>query len=92
MLPFSARTVKQAVLAGRDIHGDEELGKHADWMDGILRKYADINEQNIDEILKKEIGIVFAGVLEDAGVFKRTAAGQAAFLRFVESVNAGLLA
>ena len=61
-------------------------------MDGILRKYADINEQNIDEILKKEIGIVFAGVLEDAGVFKRTAAGQAAFLRFVESVNAGLLA
>jgi galactose-1-phosphate uridylyltransferase len=28
-------------------------------------------------------------VLEDAGVFKRTAEGQAAFLRFVESVNAG---
>ena len=81
--------LKQAVLAGRDIHGDEELGKHADWMDGILKKYADIREQNIDEILKTEIGIVFAGVLEDAGVFKRTAEGQAAFLRFVESVNAG---
>jgi len=81
--------LKQAVLAGRDIHGDEELGKHADWMDGILKKYADIREQNIDEILKTEIGIVFAGVLEDAGVFKRTAEGQAAFLQFVESVNAG---
>jgi len=82
--------LKEAVLAGREIHGDEELDKHADWMDQIRSKYADINAGNIDEILKKEIGIVFAEVLEDAGVYKRTEEGQAAFLRFVDHVNKSL--
>ena len=36
--------------------------------------------------LKKEIGIVFAKVLEDAGVYKRTDEGKAAFKRFIESL------
>ena len=41
----------------------------------------------MDGILQKEIGVVFAKVLEDAGVYKRDEAGQKAFLRFVEAVN-----
>ena len=36
--------------------------------------------------LKKEIGIVFAKVLEDAGVYKRTDEGKVAFKRFIESL------
>ena len=82
--------LKEAVLSGRDIRGDAELVKHADWMDLIRSKYDDINAENIDDILKKEIGIVFAGVLEDAGVYKRTEEGQAAFLRFTDYVNKSL--
>ena len=39
------------------------------------------------DILKKEVGKVFMQVLCDAGVYKRTEAGQNAFLRFVEAVN-----
>ena len=35
------------------------------------------------EILHKEIGNVFMEVLEDAGVYKRDAEGQAAFDRFL---------
>ena len=39
------------------------------------------------DILHKEIGDVFMQVLEDAGVYKRTKEGQAAFDKFVESLN-----
>ncbi len=78
--------LKEAVLSGRDYRKDEELEKHADWMDEIRSKYADINEDNIDDILRREIGIVFAKVLECAGVYKRDEAGEAAFMRFVDSV------
>ena len=79
--------LKTAVLEGRDYRGDEELNKHADWMDDIRSRYTDIDESNIDDILKKEIGAVFSKVLEDAGVYKRTPEGQEAFMRFVNSVN-----
>ena len=37
-------------------------------------------------ILEQEIGKVFVGVLEDAGVFKCTAEGREAFRRFVDSL------
>ena len=79
--------LKKAVLEGRDYRQDEQLEKHADWMDDIRSRYDDLNEDNLDEILKKEIGIVFAKVLEDAGVYKRNEEGTAAFLRFVDYVN-----
>lgn len=39
------------------------------------------------DILKKEVGVVFAQVLEHAGVYKCTAEGRTAFLRFIESVK-----
>ena len=35
------------------------------------------------EILQKEVGEVFVHVLEDAGVFKCTEEGRAAFERFI---------
>ena len=44
--------------------------------------------QNLDSIIQEEIGLVFAQVLEDAGVYKRTAEGQAAFDRFLRHCGA----
>ena len=41
---------------------------------------------NIFDIVKKEIGITFVNVLENAGVFKRTEEGIAAFTRFINSL------
>lgn len=76
-----------AILAGEDIRKDEMLEKHADWVDAFLPKYQDVNKENITEILHKEIGDVFMRVLEDSGVYKRTQEGQAAFDRFVDSLN-----
>ena len=77
----------EAIVSGADIRKDEVLEKHADWVEEFLPEYKEINKENIMDILHKEIGNVFMQVLEDAGVYKRTAEGQAAFDRFVESLN-----
>lgn len=77
----------EAILSGADIRKDEELEKHADWVEAFLPGYQDVNRENIMEILHKEIGNVFMQVLEDAGVYKRDEEGQAAFDRFTASIN-----
>ncbi len=43
-------------------------------------------EENLHAIVQKEIGFVFAKVLECAGVYKRTPEGQAAFKKFLECI------
>jgi len=78
--------LREAILAGRDLRADEELSKHADWVDELRSRYT-FTSENTEAILRDEVGRVFEEVLEDAGVFKRDAQGQAAFLRFVESVK-----
>ena len=42
--------------------------------------------ESVRRLQEKEIGLVFMEVLEDAGVYKRTPEGQAAFDRFIESI------
>ena len=75
-----------AILAKTDIRADETLAKHADWVDKILPKYDSVTKENVMDILQKEVGIVFEKVLEHAGVYKRDADGQAAFMRFIKSL------
>ena len=70
------------IVNGKDIRSNEKIEKHADWVDAFRPKYPVINAENIDGILKEEIGLVFEKVLEDAGVFKQDTKGQAAFDRF----------
>lgn len=77
----------EAVLSGADLRGDEELAKHADWVEEFLPKYPSVDQNNIMEILHGEIGNVFMEVLEDAGVYKRDDAGQAAFDRFLSTLS-----
>lgn len=79
--------LKAAMVEGRDITGDLELSKHADWVEELKTKYDSFTSENIDKIIEDEVGLVFAKVLEHAGVYKRTEEGQAAFLRFAESVK-----
>ena len=78
--------LKEAILTGADLRGDEVLAKHADWVEEFAPKYEKIDASNIDGIIEKEIGLVFMEVLEDAGVYKRTPEGQAAFDRFLQSL------
>ena len=57
---------------------------HAPWAMDLLARHPELNADNVMDILRQETGQVFRGVLEDAGVFKRTPEGQAAFVRFTE--------
>ena len=74
--------INKGVKAVRE---DETLEKHADWVEEFAPKYK-ITADNVTEILRKEIGAVFAQVLADAGVFKRNEQGIQAFRKFTESL------
>ncbi|MDT2756778.1 UDP-glucose--hexose-1-phosphate uridylyltransferase [Enterococcus asini] len=58
---------------------------HLPWAEELKARYQ-FTAENVQEIVQKEVGLVFAKVLEHAGVFKRDEAGQAAFSRFIESL------
>ena len=79
--------VADCLAAGVDLRADERTAKHADWAEGIRAKHSSITEKNAMDIVKEETGLVFAQVLEHAGVYRRSEAGQAAFLKFIEQVN-----
>lgn len=78
--------LEEYILSGKDIRSNEKIEKHADWAYEFLKKYDTISADNIDSIVKKEIGLVFAKVLEYAGVFKRDAKGREAFDRFINTL------
>lgn len=79
--------LSDCIVNGKDYRSIKELEKHADWADEFLPSYAGkINSENVDKILRDEVGKVFVKVLEDAGVFKRDELGQKYFMRFIESV------
>jgi UDPglucose--hexose-1-phosphate uridylyltransferase len=78
--------LKDAMLCGKNIAEIESIAKHKQWADMIMSKY-DINEDNCEDIIKKEIGVVFTSILEQCGVFDRNEKGKAQFIKFMESVK-----
>ena len=78
--------VAAALVSGADLRADERTEKHAAWAEGFRDRYT-ITADNALEIVQKETGLVFAQVLEHAGVYKRTPEGQEAFLRFLRTVR-----
>ncbi len=83
-LKFEMELLAEYIIKDRDIASDEMLEKHADWVLEFLPKYSNISPDTVMDILKKEIGIVFTNVLEDAGVYKCTKEGRRAFKRFIQ--------
>ena len=75
----------EVLAAGGDPAEEPELAKHAPWAEELCARHS-FTQENVEDILRQEVGQVFAQVLEHAGVFKRSEEGAAAFLRFVESV------
>ncbi len=62
------------------------LAQHADWAAELLAKHPAFHAENAQGIIETEIGLVFAQVLADAGVYKLTQEGRAAFAKFIASV------
>jgi len=77
--------LKTYILEKKDIRSNETIAKHADWTEELKARYT-FTEENAEKILRREVGVVFATVLEHAGVYKCTPEGREAFLRFVQSV------
>ena len=50
--------LQTAILENRDITNDEALAKHAEWAEEIKAKYNNITAENIEGIIKAEIGIL----------------------------------
>ncbi len=76
--------LEDAILSGKDLRADDQLAPHADWAEEWMKKYDNLTADNIHKIVQDEIADVFSHVLEDAGVYKRTAEGRAAFKRFTD--------
>ena len=79
------------IVEGKDIRSNPDIEKHADWVDSFLPVYKEkgieITKDNAEDILKEEVGQVFAKVLEDAGVYKCTTEGREAFECFLNTVD-----
>ena len=58
---------------------------HLPWAKEIKSKYVtEWSDETAEEMLRREVGLKFQRVLEDAGVFKRDTNGQVAFRRFCD--------
>ena len=77
--------VADALVSGSNLWADERTAKHADWAENFASNYT-ITADNALDIVKQEIGKVFAKVLEHCGVFARTPEGKKQFLRFLNTV------
>ncbi len=60
---------------------------HQPWADRLKAEHPLVTEETAEEVIRDSVGQIFARVLEDAGVYKRTPEGQAAFMRFIEFVG-----
>ena len=89
VLPARLKTELAAVAdklaSGDDLRADPLTAAHADWAEGFMPNYT-ITADNALDVVYHETGLVFAKVLEHAGVYARTPEGKAAFLRFLEQV------
>lgn len=89
VLPARLKTelaaVAEKLAKGEDLRADPLTASHADWAEGFKGKY-EITADNALDVVQKETGLVFAQVLEHAGVYKRNAEGKEAFLRFLNAL------
>ena len=77
--------LEHRILNKENLWESDLTKSHAEWAEKWMPNY-EITEENLHAIVQKEIGFVFAKVLECAGVYKRTPEGQAAFKKFLECI------
>jgi UDPglucose--hexose-1-phosphate uridylyltransferase len=77
--------VADGLVSGADLRQNPLTRSHAQWAEQFSRNYT-ITAENAMDIVQEETGLVFAQVLEHAGVYARTEEGKAAFLRFLHSI------
>ncbi len=93
VLPSRLKEELEAMKAELRQHGDftknPKTAAHAVWLSELLCARPDLEtmpEEELEQFLEQEIGQVFVRVLEDAGVYKNTLDGLAAFRRFIDTL------
>lgn len=86
-LATELEAVKDALLCGKDLTQDPQTASHAAWAAEFMQRHPEFNADNAMDIIRAEVGAVFEQVLLDAGVFKRDEQGQAAFMRFIDTIR-----
>ena len=81
--------LEAALLNGENLRENGELSKHADWADDFMQRHPEFCADNAGEIIRFEIGQVFAQVLECAGVYKCTPEGREHLKKFLQEVEHG---
>ncbi|MHC0036961.1 UDP-glucose--hexose-1-phosphate uridylyltransferase [Pseudoneobacillus sp. C159] len=89
-----------AVLPARLKHELQEVEKfllnqphqvadyHLQWAVKLAKQYDGlVSAENVEHIVRQEVGQKFLKVLGDAGVFKRNKVGMNAFKRFIDTLN-----
>ena len=66
-----------------DLEADALCAPHAAWAAEVARKHPSLAPGDAERVLRHEVGLVFAQVLEDAGVYKWDDAGRAGLERFL---------
>lgn len=79
--------VSVRLLQGKDMESDPLTVAHATWARVVANRHPEFSEFNSYHILHDEVGLVFAQVLEDVGVFKWDDRGRAAFARFIDTLS-----
>ena len=78
--------VSDALLCGKDMADDEKTAPHKEWAMDVKARHPELNKDNVQEILRDEVGNVFVEVLRHAGVYKCDENGRKAFDKFIEQV------
>ena len=78
--------MRRAVMNGERFEDIPEIAKHAEWFEKFRDDHL-FTVENVENIIKTEIGKTFVRVLRDAGVYKDTDKGRCEFLRFLSSIG-----
>lgn len=85
-LDYELEILADYLVKGKNISNNEMIKKHEKWVNSFRAEYEEITDNNVMNILEKEVGKVFIHVLEDAGVYKCTQEGREAFERFIATL------
>ncbi len=80
--------VGEALLNDTDMEADDRIAHHAEWAKEIKKNHLALTEDNVQDVLRTEVGAVFVKVLEDAGVYRADNDGLSRFLRFTAACGA----
>ena len=66
---------------------DQVAKYHQSWAQKLKKEHPNLSEKEAKTIVQLSVGEIFARVLEDAGVYKRTPKGQEAFMAFIRTIG-----